>query len=99
MRTWVRATFLAMCGKCGREIRAGEPLQQVRCQGYGPTPVERVRVRCTACADGEPPADLPVRVERTFEPIAPGMARLSTASLPLDFKARQMAREPGEDDQ
>lgn len=53
-------------------------------------------LRCAACAEGSPPADLPTLEERSA--ITPTMlTRFTDSSLPLDFKSAAAGREPGED--
>lgn len=82
------------CGKCHTTIRRGEPLLE-----FFFAAVKHPKKRCVACADYPLPDDLPALVDRAPVSTAP-MVHLRTGlgMLPLDFKTRQVEREPGEDD-
>lgn len=45
------------CGLCGKPIAIGGPIQEVQL-----TKVQRVLIRCEACAEGQVPPDLPDRI-------------------------------------
>lgn len=89
MRTWRRAEFEQLCGLCHRQIAIGEPVLII---SIG----ETIRLpRCAACVGPAPP-DLPPLVERrSIEPQV--MTRFGPGMLPIDFKHRQVGRDPGEE--
>ena len=93
MRTWNRARSDGHCGSCRAPIAVGSPVLLIRFGGD----TGRALVRCVAC-EGPAPPDLPTLVELKVIPIPIPMTRFAAGMLPLDFKSRQMAREPGEDD-
>jgi len=94
VRTWRRAFITERCGRCGKPIETGAPVQEIQPLAG----LRRPKLRCVACADEAEPVDLPALVARQI-PMTP-MAHIRTGldTLPLDFKQRQMGREPGEDD-
>ncbi len=57
MRTWERARSTSeRCGRCGAAFGVGDPMQRTAIPGL---PLKQQLKRCTACADGPVPADLP----------------------------------------
>ena len=96
MRTWIRARQDLACGGCGARLAKGAPCVEVVIE-KGVFSVKAKRLRCPTCAEMPVPADLPPLVEHdnTIRPMAHILT--GVGALPLDFKARQMAREPGEE--
>jgi hypothetical protein len=96
VRTWTRAIGDTICGgHAQHEIRLGDPMQVIALPD-----VKRVGVRCCLCADGEPPPDLPARVETSIPIQATSLVhgRVGNIALPMDFKMAAAGREPGCDD-
>lgn len=93
MRHWRRAFLEERCGRCRRPIERGDPLLEFHLAA-----IKLPKVRCVQCADYPPPDDLPVLVE-PVPVVATPLVHVPTGAgvLPLDFKTRQIAREPGEE--
>ncbi len=79
-RLWLRSQVAVLCGRCGKEIAAGEPVQQVSLLG-----LRRPLWRCQGCA-GEAPPDLPANVVRSSTTKA--MTPIRKLKVP-DFRKRQ----------
>lgn len=93
MRRWIRAHGDCQCGLCKRDLRHGDPLQELRLPN-----VQSALFRCPSCAIGSVPPDLPPLVERA--PIEPQpLIRAGKVKLPFDFKLAAAGRVPGEDDE
>ena len=99
MKAWTRADHLTICGgPCRTLMFQGDPVLVLTVAS-----VDRHFHRCAACA-GEPvPADLPPlrEVASTIAPTTkPKKARFAStvSALAVDWKAKQLGREPGEDD-
>jgi hypothetical protein len=95
MRRWTRATpaYVRTCGSCGTVIPAGDPLQEWTLPG-----VRQSRIRCTACALGPVPPDLPAHVETTADAAFERRLERLANRLPLDWRARQAGeRDSGEE--
>lgn len=58
VRTWGRASRVLICGRCGAFVQRGVPAQFVT-GGW-----KRRLVRCSRCAEGTPPLDLPALPDR-----------------------------------
>lgn len=86
MRTWTRASQLAVCGGCVRFIEKDAPIQIIAIPG-----VNRTRIRCEQCADDSPPANLPALPVRSFDTTSEmtHVAKLAKA-LPFDWKTAQI---------
>lgn len=89
MRTWQRVSVPSVqCGGCPATILKGELVQLISLPG-----VKTPRVRCQACAGGEPPKTLPA-VELTFtnergeEQPVKAMTRLGSLKTRFDWKQR-----------
>jgi hypothetical protein len=97
MRTWTRARRARICGRCGEIIPKAAPLLEVYIEAGGYS-LKLPKLRCATCAGIPVPDDLPPLVERSnvITPMVP--IPVGVGVLPLDFKARQIAREPGDDD-
>ena len=93
------------CGGCGKTIRRGDPLLE-----YTLAKLDHVKVRCVEC-DGPAPTDLaplpPAKCSHVFQDstmclkcgwVPPQQPVRQLAGLPLDWKSRQVPRDPGEDD-
>jgi hypothetical protein len=89
-RTWRRAAMSMKCGRCGAAIVQAEPVLMITIDR-----VARSVVRCVACEGPAP--ELPPLVDRTPPAVAFPLTRFTPDMLPLDWKVRQMAREPGEE--
>lgn len=89
----MRAGAVTVCGgPCREFIRKGDPMLVLEVPG-----LERTFRRCVRCA-GEAPPDLPPLVEQApLRPTVKLPKRLGGIVLPFDFKAAQIAREPGEE--
>ena len=85
-----------LCGGCGASIPRGDPYVEVVLPG-----MKRRMTRCSTCADGPVPVDLPPLVEHpptsAMLPVM-ALAKPLARPLPIDFKQRA-SREPGEDDE
>jgi hypothetical protein len=81
--------------KAGQFIPRDEPVMTITSLGG------KVFHRCRHCADEQPPEDLPLMEARSIQiPVTPkSFARVGASALPFDFKAAQVAREPGSDDE
>ncbi len=104
MRTWERVTYQERCGNCGNLLSADSPMQTITRHG-----LNRKLIRCVLCAEGEPPADLPIR-ERSVE-LTDRVARMKELSTAMPTRTRgalkkaavewmpyRENREPGDDD-
>ncbi len=80
-RLWQRSQVAVLCGRCGEQVQAGEPVQQVSLLG-----LRRPLWRCQNCA-GEAPPDLPAQIERSRTTKA--MTPLRKLKMPADIKMRQ----------
>jgi len=83
MRTWTRATIADSCGRCGKDLAVGDPMQVIKLHG-----VERHLHRCATCADAPVPADLPTFL--TPGTPAPDPPVRTIAPRVIDVKARQV---------
>lgn len=54
MRTWKRVPAATLCGRCDRFVEKGEAGQYIRVGS-----VKRELLRCSGCANGPTPPDLP----------------------------------------
>lgn len=97
MRTWTRADRDRLCGNCHKPILCGQPLQEIA--SAPERRVKTVKLRCVNCADGQPPPDLPVAIEKSIPiPVTSTFpTRVGMVLLPLDYKLAAAGREPGED--
>jgi hypothetical protein len=84
LRTWARVLVPSLCGLCGRSMARGEMVQLIHVAGI-------TKRRCVACADSEPPPNLPDHIEVTTGRVVPSWA---TPLLPFVPKTE---REPGEE--
>lgn len=83
MRYWTACPSPTLCGRCGRSILRGEPMQTIE--------LHRAHLRrCETCAEGQAPPDLPDRLVTETGRVVPKWAAL------LPFKPRD-EREPGEE--
>jgi hypothetical protein len=85
MRTWTRAAVRLFCGRCGEEIRRGEPVQIIQ------VPEGKWKLaRCEKCGDGPLPALAPLQVQAAITPqrkVRSEMAGVGT--LARDWKVKQ----------
>lgn len=90
MTEWRRALWAVRCGGCNAPIAAGSPVLVLVVAG------RREKIR-GVCCDGPAPPDLPAVVLERDPPKPFVMTRFDPGMLPIDFKARQVEREPGEE--
>jgi hypothetical protein len=82
MRTWTRTPHARLCGGCGHAMKPKDPVQLVKVLG-----VARVLARCSQCADGDVPPDLPADMEIIGERPQPVM--VSLGGMARDYKRAQ----------
>lgn len=96
MKAWARAVSRCFCGRCGKEIPAGQPYL-----GYRWPEGKRTLIRCEGCAGERPPAVVEVaasQVPRVTPQPVERMTKLSLVKLPTDYKLAQSGeRDPGEE--
>ncbi|MEO8679237.1 MAG: hypothetical protein ABI665_09340 [Vicinamibacterales bacterium] len=60
--------------------------------------MKRRLYRCSNCAEGPAPTDLPALIVRSAPVVPMQPLRAAVNDLPFDYKSAQVGREPGEDD-
>ena len=91
VKSWRRAFYRQLCGRCNEPIESGAPVLIVQLTGMA-----RQLLRCVVCAGPAPP-DLPELVEQMAATQAP-MVPLKHVARPLAFdwkRAQAGEREPG----
>lgn len=93
MPTWERSGVTTLCGNCPTQIAVGDPILVYRGQTWR-------KIRCRTCADTPVPRDLPpLAVRATVLEPEPVPIQSLIHALPLDWRTRQVGREPGDDDE
>lgn len=93
MTVWRRSRAVRICGMCGHTIPAGAAFLELTI-----ATLDHVKIRCETC-DGPAPLDLAPLPPPDVTPTPERAPFQPLRGVALDFKQRQMGREPGEDDE